>query len=225
MSALALLLEVAKELSQQGEPARLFDKASRLALQALAVDRVEVLTLGEGDEMVPRVSKQRPGLPVRDSQVPRAAAHKAVLERAAVLIEEQLAPAEADPGLAPDAAAAAAPATPPHPAATPPTPREAPSGGDHHPLPSATTDAVQVAVDFDRAAELGSGGISVHPASAAAAESARGNAICAPLLGMQATVLGLLYLETAEARALAREEQRVVTPIARNLAVSLENLW
>ncbi len=209
VTALSLLLEVAKELSQQGEPARLFDKAARLALQALAVDRVDVLTL-DGDDMVTRVSKMRPGLPLRDGQVPRTAAHKAVLERSAVLIEEQTAPGEA--GESPEQAG---------------SPPDGAAGGRAAPylLPSATTDAVQIAVDFDRAAEMGSGGVSVHPASAAAAENARGNAICAPLLGMQATVLGLLFVETAEARALGRDELQFVTALAGILAVSLENLW
>jgi class 3 adenylate cyclase len=234
VTALSLLLEVAKELSQQGEPGRLFDKAARLALQALAVDRVDILTLGDGDEMVSRVSKMRPGLPVRDSHVPRAAARKAVLERAAVLVEEQLQGGDAR-GNAPDGGAGASAGEPGGAggagdaggmgAAGEPT-----AAGGHLSMPSATTDAVQVAVDFDRAgpASGGSGSLSVRPpgaAGAAAADNARGNAICAPLLGMQATVLGLLYLETAQARALGREELQFVTALAGIIAVSLENLW
>jgi len=39
-----LAARIAKELSQQGEPTRLLDKAARLALQALAVDKVDILT-------------------------------------------------------------------------------------------------------------------------------------------------------------------------------------
>jgi class 3 adenylate cyclase len=255
VTALSLLLEVAKELSQQGEPARLFDKVARLALQALAVDRVDILTPGDGDEMVSRVSKMRPGVGVRDSHVPRAAARKAVLERAAVLVEEQR-PGAVAAGSASDSAPGASPAgegghgghggdsrsgeTGDAAAAMGDKAAPLPDGADdgdgdgaaaRHPvLLGATTDAVQVSVDFDRAApaNFGSGSQTVRPPSAAslaAAENARGNAICAPLLGMQATVLGLLYVETAEARALGREELQFVTALAGIVAVSLENLW
>jgi adenylate cyclase len=51
----------------------------------------------------------------------------------------------------------------------------------------------------------------------------RGKAICAPLLGMQATVLGLLYVVADEA-SLGREELEFVSAFAGVVAVTLENL-
>ena len=65
------------------------------------------------------------------------------------------------------------------------------------------------------------------PATAARppAVERRGSAICAPLLGMQATALGLLYVVAAEAAALGREELEFVSAFAGVVAVTLENLW
>ncbi len=272
-AALALLLETAKELSLQGEPARLLDKAARLLLQALRVDRVEILIRGDEDEMVPRVSKVRHPAAAGAAgggRVPHTAARKASIERVAVLIAiagtapgagtdaisrvipgagpaaEAAAPAAGADGAAgpadtAEAAAASGPAgalggdAAPAPHAGPPT------GG--HPIPAATTDAVKVAAGGtdsilregtgarDRRTGTGAGERDPRTGSSAAAAAAerdpqhRGTAICAPLLGMQATALGLLYVTAPEPAALGREELEFVTAFAGIVAVTLENLW
>ncbi|MBV8200915.1 MAG: FHA domain-containing protein [Acidobacteria bacterium] len=218
---LALLLEIAKELSQQGEPGRLLDKAARLLLQALRVDRVDLLTRGDEDEMVPRVSKARPGGNAGGGPLPRVAARKAGLERVAVLI----------------AAAAAADGTDSisrgsfNSGTDLPTgiAGEAGEGADAGgvPAPAATTDAAQVAARGTNAGQASDEAAGTHSGPAAPAAPAaerRGFAICAPLLGMQATALGLVYV-VAEGGALGREELEFVTAFAGLVAVTLENLW
>jgi len=220
-ASLALLLETAKELSQQGDPARLLDKAARLLLQAMRIDRVDILTRGDEDEIVPRVSKTRPGVNAGGGPVPRLAARKAGLERLAVLIAER-APAAGTDAIArgtftantgPAAGSAGEPAasTGSEAAAGGGTPASAESPatdsllatGSGQAVPAATTDALNIA--------------------APAAEQ-RGAAICAPLLGMQATALGLLYV-AGEAGALGREDLEFVNAFAGVVAVTLENLW
>ena len=269
-AALALLLETAKELSVQGEPARLLDKAARLLLQALRVDRVELLLRGDEDEMVPRVSKVRHPAAAGAAgggRVPHAAARKASIERVAVLI----AIAGTAPGAGTDAisriippagpaaeaagadgAAAAGGADAPDGAAVaggpagadrgdpaPAPPPGPPTGG--HPVQAATTDAVQVAAGStdsilregtgggDRRTGTGAGERDPRTGGAAAPAEhdpqRRGTAICAPLLGMQATALGLLYVTAPEEAALGREELEFVTAFAGIIAVTLENLW
>ena len=291
-AALALLLETAKELSLQGEPARLLDKAARLLLQALRVDRVEILIRGDEDEMVPRVSKVRHPAAAGAAgggRVPPAAARKASIERLAVLIAtagtapgagtdaiSRAAPPAGPPAEAAGAASAAAAvgaaeadaAAEPAPAGgaggpaganggepAPAPPPGPPTGG--HPVLAATTDAVQVAAGGtdsilreSTGGRRGTGGErqtdaderdprtggAAAPAEheprrrggAAPAEhdpQRRGTAICAPLLGMQATALGLLYVTAPEEAALGREELEFVTTFAGIVAVTLENLW
>ena len=167
-AALALLLETAKELSLQGEPARLLDKAARLLLQALRVDRVELLIRGDEDEMVPRVSKVRHPAAAGAAgggRVPQTVARKASIERVAVLIatpgttpgtgtdaiSRGILPAgpaaEAAGAAGADGAAEAAAAGGPagaHGGDPAPAPPPGPPTGAH-PVPAATTDAVQVA--------------------------------------------------------------------------------
>jgi len=225
-AALALLLEIAKELSQQGEPARVLDKAARLLLQALRVDRVEILTRGDEDEMVPRVSKVRPGGGAGSGRVPRLAARKAAIDRVAVLIAESATAPGTDaiallkqrPGPAgsqpPEAAVEAAEPAP----AAPDAPPRAGSG----PVPAATTDAVRIDASGAHGTDAARAAEPVRAAGQAPAER-RGKAICAPLLGMQASVLGLLYL-VAEEEALGREELEFVGAFAGVVAVTLENL-
>jgi class 3 adenylate cyclase/pSer/pThr/pTyr-binding forkhead associated (FHA) protein len=261
-AALAVLLETAKELSLQGEPARLLDKAARLLLQALSVDRVELLTCGDGDEMVPRVSKVRHAMTAAvaaggGGRVPRNAARKASIERVAVLIAET-APASGTDAISrvipPATAAADGPAVTAEAAdgadggaraaaapGTAPAPDVATSTGSR-PVPAATTDSVRVAAggtdslhlresagggerETGTAAAATAPGSASIPADRPAAAGRRGTAICAPLLGMQATALGLLYVVAAEAGALGREELEFVTAFAGVIAVTLENLW
>ncbi|HEX2224566.1 MAG TPA: FHA domain-containing protein, partial [Thermoanaerobaculia bacterium] len=99
---LQLLLDIAKELSQQTEVGRLLDKVVHLTFQLLRADRVAILTMREGaeggQELVPRVWKSRDATGTQASwQVPRSIAQKAVAERVAVLIEN----AAADQSLPP----------------------------------------------------------------------------------------------------------------------------
>ena len=273
-AALALLLETAKELSLQGEPARLLDKAARLLLQALRVDRVEILIRGDEDEMVPRVSKVRHPAAAGaagGSRVPQMAARKASIERVAVLIAiagtapgagtDAISRVIPEAGPAPEAAGAmaaagadgAAEAAEAAEAAGPagayggdsaPALHPVPATGSH-PIPAATTDAVQVAAGGtdsilregtggrkDTGGERQTGAAERDPRTGGGAAPAakrdpqrRGTAICAPLLGMQATALGLLYVTAAEAAALGREELEFVTAFAGIVAVTLENLW
>jgi class 3 adenylate cyclase/pSer/pThr/pTyr-binding forkhead associated (FHA) protein len=261
-AALALLLETAKELSQQGEPARLLDKAARLLLQALRVDRVDILTRSDEDnedEMVPRVSKARPGGNAGSAPVPRLAARKAGIERVAVLIAgtenaagtDAIARGSLDPGIAAPAAANSAagegdPSVSGALVAEAPATDAMPRTGSGQPVPAATTDAVQIAARGSGAVQAPAAAVQApataagghsstgagggRPASSGGAAPAaspagehRGTAICAPLLGMQATALGLLYV-VGEPAALGREDLEFVTAFAGVVAVTLENL-
>jgi class 3 adenylate cyclase len=244
-AAQSLLVEIAKELSQQGEPARLLDKAARLVLQVMGVAGVEILTLGEEDEMVPRVSKIRPGSATGSARLPEPVARKAMAEKVAVLAAETLPgaaapqavgeqPAAPDPLVgeqpaAPDPLAGVQPAAPDRsvgeqPAAPDPLASEQPAapeplaGGQsgepaaaHLVVPAATTDAVVVTPESGQ-----------HRLASAA--SLRGSAICAPLIGMQATVVGLLSVRAAETGALGREDLEFLASLAGIVAVNLENL-
>jgi adenylate cyclase len=87
---LALLIAIAKELSQQAEVDRLLEKVVDVTFQVMKVDRVAILMAGPDGELTPRIARSRTpgaggmglGLPV-----PRSIARKAVDERLAVLIE------------------------------------------------------------------------------------------------------------------------------------------
>lgn len=85
---LNLLLDIAKELSQQTEADRLLDRVVGLTFQVMDVDRVAILTAGEGEELVPRLWRSRVEAPAAGSwRVPRTITRKAVAERVAVLSE------------------------------------------------------------------------------------------------------------------------------------------
>jgi adenylate cyclase len=84
---LNLLLDIARELSQQTDVDRLLDKVVGLIFQVMTVDRVAVMTSEEGGELVPRVWRSRAEAPAGSWKVPRAIARKAVEERVAVLSE------------------------------------------------------------------------------------------------------------------------------------------
>lgn len=92
---LDLLLDIAKELSQQTEIDRLLEKVVDVAFQVMSVDRVAILLSSggedDGGELVPRISRSRAGRPAPEMEpewhVPRAIARRAVAERAAFLIE------------------------------------------------------------------------------------------------------------------------------------------
>ena len=95
---LNLLLDIAKELSQQTEVDRLLDRIVGLTFQVMSVDRVAVMTVDGGGELVPRVWRSRVEAPAGNWRVPRAIARKAVEERVAVL--SQHVPAEEEAGAA-----------------------------------------------------------------------------------------------------------------------------
>ena len=152
---LALLIDVAKELSQQTEVDVLLDRLVGLTFQVLSVDRVAILMPGAGAELESRIWRSRAGAPAGSWRVPRAIARKAVEERVAVLIEN----AAADGGLADGAA----------------------------------PQRIQ-------------------------------SALCAPLLGKQGTVLGLIYLDNlGSAHSFAEEDLEFFTAFSGMAAVALEN--
>jgi adenylate cyclase len=146
---LNLLLDIAKELSQQTEADRLLDRVVGLTFQVMSVDRVAVMTAEKG-ELVPRVWRSRVEAPAGSWVVPRAIARKAVEERVAVLSENILA----------------------------------------------------------------------EDASAAGIESA----LCAPLLGNQGTVLGIIYLDSlGPGHSFSEEDLEFFTAFAGMVAVAIEN--
>lgn len=84
---LDLLLDIARELSQQTELDRLLEKVTDVAFQVMSVDRVAILLGHEGETLQPRISRCRTAGFSGDWRVPRAIARKVVTERVAVLIE------------------------------------------------------------------------------------------------------------------------------------------
>jgi adenylate cyclase len=158
---LALLLDIAKELSQQTRIDRLLDQAVSLTFQVMDVDRVAILMQGPDEELVPRISRSRGA----DSDspnggswyVPRAVARKTVTERVALLIENA------------------------------PIDDRFEGGG------TMLRQKVQ-------------------------------SALCAPLLGNQGTVLGLIYLDNlGSTHSFAEEDLEFLTAFSGMVAVAIEN--
>ena len=153
---LDLLLDIAKELSQQTEVDRLLDRVVGLTFQVMSVDRVAILT------------SERPAAswcrgcgaagwtaPAGSWRVPRSIARKAIEERVAVLIENAAA---------------------------------------------------------DRRFE----GTRCPPALQ--------SALCAPLLGKQGTVLGIIYLDNlGAAHSFSEEDLEFLTAFSGMAAVAIEN--
>jgi adenylate cyclase len=84
---LDLLLDIAKELSQQVEIDRLLEKVVDVTFQVMSVDRVAILLSGDDGELAPRISRSRAAGPAGEWHVPRSIARRAVTDRIAVLIE------------------------------------------------------------------------------------------------------------------------------------------
>ncbi|HEY9420143.1 MAG TPA: adenylate/guanylate cyclase domain-containing protein [Thermoanaerobaculia bacterium] len=151
-----LLLDIAKELSQQTETDVLLDKLVGLTFQVMSVDRVAILMAHDGGELRPRVWRSRVDSPVESWRVPRSMVRKAVQERVAVLAEKE----------------------------------EERSGEDG--------DGVR-------------------------------SALCAPLLGREGTVLGLIYLDhtgfdhTGADHSFGEEDLDFFTAFAGMAAVSIDN--
>jgi adenylate cyclase len=152
---LALLIDIAKELSQQTEIDLLLDRVVGLTFQVLNVDRVAILMPEAGGELEPRVWRSRADAPAGSWRVPRSITRKAVDERVAVLVENAAAHG-----------------------------------------------------DFEGAA----GPQRVQ------------SALCAPLLGKQGTVLGLIYLDNlGSGHSFAEEDLEFLTAFSGMVAVALEN--
>ena len=152
---LSLLIDIAKELSQQTEIDVLLDRLVGLTFQVLRVDRVAILMPGADDELAPRVWRSRVDTPEGSWRVPRPITRKAVDERVAVLIE---------------------------------------NAAGH--------------AGFEGA----SGAQRVQ------------SALCAPLLGKEGAVLGLIYLDNlGGAQSFAEEDLEFLSAFAGMAAVALEN--
>ena len=153
---LDLLLEIAKELSQQTEVGRLLDKVVDVAFQVMSVDRVAILLSGPHDELVPQISRSRGERPDAEWHVPRSIARRAVAERVAFLIENV--PADA---------------------------------------------------------RFGEGTILGQRVQ---------SALCAPLLGGQGNVLGLIYLDNLGAtHSFSGEDLEFLTAFAGMVSVAIQN--
>lgn len=83
---LQLLIDIAKELSQQPDIDPLLDKVVGLTFQVLQADRVAILIGESPDELIPRVWKSRAEGAER-WHVPRSVARKAGADRVAILVE------------------------------------------------------------------------------------------------------------------------------------------
>jgi adenylate cyclase len=153
---LQLLLDIAKELSQQTDVDRLLDKVVGLTFQVMSVDRVAVMTVTDGEDLVPRVWRSRVESPTGSWKVPRSIAKKAVAERVAVLIENA------------------------------PTDNRFQGG-------TVLLQSVQ-------------------------------SALCAPLMGGQGTVLGIIYLDNLAApHSFTEEDLEFLTAFSGMAAVAIEN--
>ncbi|HEV8582423.1 MAG TPA: adenylate/guanylate cyclase domain-containing protein [Thermoanaerobaculia bacterium] len=153
---LALLIDIAKELSQQTEIDRLLDKVVGLTFQVMSVDRVAIQMAGADGEMTPRIWRSRLDPAAGSWRLPQSIARKVVDERVAVLIEN-------------------------------------------------------AAVDQRFA------GASVLLQSVQ-------SALCAPLLGKQGTVLGLIYLDNLGAtHSFSEEDLEFLTAFSGMAAVAIEN--
>jgi adenylate cyclase len=93
---LELLIDIAKELSQQTDVDHLLERIVDLTFQVMSVDRVAILLAGVGGELFPRLTRNRGEGPPEGWRVPSAIARKAVAERIAVLLENVPADLAAD---------------------------------------------------------------------------------------------------------------------------------
>lgn len=161
---LSLLLDIAKELSQQPEVDLLLDRVVGLTFQVMNVDRVAILmpdplSLSPRGDLTPRVWRSRVGISGNGQppswRVPRSIVRRAVEDRVAVLIE-------------------------------------------------------------NAAADQRFEGTSVA--------TALRSALCAPMLGKQGTVLGVLYLDNLGAtHSFGEEDLEFLSAFSGMAAVAIEN--
>ena len=153
---LDLLLDIAKELSQQVEIDRLLEKVVDVTFQVMSVDRVAILLAGDDGVMTPRSQRSRAAGPAGEWHVPRAIVRKTVAERVAVLIEN-------------------------------------------------------VPADL----RFGDGTVAHHRVQ---------SALCAPLLGGQGAVLGLIYLDNLGAtHSFGEEDLDFLTAFSGMVSVAIDN--
>jgi adenylate cyclase len=153
---LSLLLDIAKELSQQTDVNVLLERVMGLTFQVMSVDRVAILMTGPEGELTPRVWRSRVEASTASWKVPRSISRKAMEERVAVLIEN----AAAD---------------------------------QRFEGTSVLLQQVQ-------------------------------SALCAPLLGKQGVVLGLIYLDNLGAtHSFSEEDLEFLTAFSGMAAVAIEN--
>jgi adenylate cyclase len=152
---LNLLIDIAKELSQQTEVDVLLDRIVGLTFEVMRVDRVAILMAGADEELTPRVWRSRTAAS-GTWRVPRSITRRAVEDRVAVLIEN--------------------------------------AAVDQRFLgASVLLQSVQ-------------------------------SALCAPLLGKQGTVLGLIYLDNLGAtHSFSEEDLEFLTAFSGMAAVAIEN--
>lgn len=87
---LAILLEVAKQLSRATDVDALLDSIAGLVFQILDVDRVAIELLEPSGELVPRICRDRKG-PVAARPVPKSIARRAAADKVAILSANALA--------------------------------------------------------------------------------------------------------------------------------------
>ncbi len=83
---LHLLLDISKELARMQEVDNLLDKIADITFQVMAVDRVSIQMV-DGEELVPRISKNKLGGAGGKGNVPRSIANRAVQEQLAILTD------------------------------------------------------------------------------------------------------------------------------------------
>jgi len=157
---LDLLLDIARELSQQAEIDHLLEKVVDVTFQVMSVDRVAILLHDDSAEtpgaLAPRISRSRAAGPSAEWHVPRSIARKTVDERVAVLIEN-------------------------------------------------------VPADL----RFGEGTVLRQRVQ---------SALCAPLIGSQGPVLGLIYLDNLGAtHSFSEEDLDFLTAFASMISVAIEN--
>lgn len=83
---LHLLLDISKELARMQDVDKLLEKIADITFQVMAVDRVSIQMV-DGDDLTPRISKNKLGGAGGKGNVPRSIANRAVQEKLAILTD------------------------------------------------------------------------------------------------------------------------------------------
>lgn len=89
---LRMLLDISQALSRQKDVDKLLDKVVDITFQVMSVDRVSILMV-EGEELVPRISRNRLGDGGSSRHVPQSIARQVVEQRLAILTDNAAADA------------------------------------------------------------------------------------------------------------------------------------